>query len=228
MKWGMVIDLDRCTACQACVAACRIENNVPFQGEEQIKKKRGIFWMQVLSSIEAPGHYHHAKAKFLPRPCMQCENPPCVQVCPVEATYKNPEGGQVLQRYERCIGCKYCMVACPYGVRYFNFYRPAFIEPMNQYLNPDVPVRPIGVVEKCTFCIQRINKAIEKARLEGRAIKDGDAVTACMQTCTGGAIKFGDLDDHNSIVHQMANGRRAYRLLEELGTNPQVYYLTEG
>lgn len=228
MKWGMVIDLDRCTACQACVAACRVENNVPFQGEEQIKKGRGMFWMEMLKVVEAPGHFHHARAKFLPRPCMHCENPPCVQVCPVEATYKNTDGGQVLQRYERCIGCRYCMVACPYGVRFFNWYKPAFPEPMNQYLNPDVPVRPLGIVEKCTFCIQRISRAVEKARLEGRALRDGEVLTACAQTCTGGAIKFGDLDDHNSAVHQMANSRRAYRLLDDLGTHPQVYYLSEG
>jgi len=225
MRWGMVIDLDKCTACQACTVACRAENNVPFAGEEQTKKGRAIFWMEVIAFVE--GKYPQAKARFIPRPCMHCENPPCVQVCPVAATYKD-ESGRVLQRYERCIGCRYCMVACPYDARYFNWYAPQYNDVHKNYLNPDVPIRPKGVVEKCTFCVQRTKEAEEKAKREGRRIRDGDVQTACQQTCTGGAIYFGDLEDPESMVSKLSRSRRAMRLLEEIGTHPQVYYLTEG
>lgn len=224
-RWGMVIDLDKCTACQACVVACRQENNVAFSGPEGTAKSRARFWMQVLGTVE--GRYPKVRGSFLPRPCMQCENPPCVQVCPVAATYQNTEG-QVLQRYERCIGCRYCMVACPYGARFFNWDQPNVPEPISSAVNPDVPLRPKGVVEKCTFCIQRVEKAEAQARQEGRALRDGDVLTACTQTCTGGAIHFGDLDDPNSQVYKLSHSRRAVRLLEELGTQPKVYYLTEG
>ena len=228
-RWGMVIDLDKCTACQACVAACRQENNVPFAGPEGTARRRAMFWMEVLAKVEDPQpnpHAEHTVGHFLPRPCMHCDNPPCVQVCPVEATYKDKEG-LVRQRDERCIGCRYCMVACPYGVRHFNWEKPSWPEPMGQYLNPNVQVRPKGVVEKCTFCIQRIQEAEAEGKKIGSEHKDG-VVTACAQTCTGGAIYFGDLDDHSSLVHRLAEGERAYRLLEDLGTEPKVYYLAEG
>ncbi len=224
-RWGMVIDLDRCTACQACVVACRQENNVAFSGPDGTQKRQARFWMEVLSSVH--GDYPKVQGDFIPRPCMHCDNPPCVQVCPVGATYKN-EQGVVLQNYERCIGCKYCMVACPYQARFMNWDKPEQIQPMNNYLNPDVPLRPKGIVEKCTFCIQRIEKAEAGVKQQGRALQDGDVITACTQTCTGGAIHFGDLDNPNSTVYGLAHNRRAIRLLEELGTEPKVYYLTEG
>lgn len=224
-RWGMVIDLDKCTACQACVVACRQENNVAFSGPDGAAKGRTRFWMEVLGSVE--GHYPRVQGHFLPRPCMHCDNPPCVQVCPVEATYRSPEG-QVLQNYERCIGCRYCMQACPYGARFFNWEQASVPEPMKNAFNPDVPVRPKGIVEKCTFCIQRVQKAESVARQQGKALQDGDVVTACAQTCTGGAIQFGDLDNPNSQVYKLSHSRRAIRLLEELGTEPKVYYLTEG
>src|SRR3989304_4933985 len=137
----MVIDLDRCTACQGCTVACRAENNVSFAGVEEAQKGRAIFWNEVLSSVD--GKYPNVKAQYIPRPCMHCENPPCVQVCPVGATYKDGEG-IVRQNYERCIGCKYCMVACPYGARSFNLTRPAVPEAMVHYRNPDLKGRGGG------------------------------------------------------------------------------------
>ncbi|MBI2115701.1 MAG: 4Fe-4S dicluster domain-containing protein [candidate division NC10 bacterium] len=222
-RWGMVIDLDRCTACQACTVACKEENNQPVAGRERSRSGRDIFWQQVLATVE--GDYPRARVRFLPRPCQHCDAPPCVQVCPVGATTKR-EDGLVAQDSLRCIGCRYCMVACPYGVRAFNWKAPAF--ETTQYLNPDVPVRPVGVVEKCTFCIHRIEKATQRAKAEGRALRDGEVQTACMQTCTGGAIVFGDLDDPNSRVGRLARDRRAFRLLEELATHPRVTYLAEG
>ncbi|MFQ6000130.1 MAG: 4Fe-4S dicluster domain-containing protein [Anaerolineae bacterium] len=223
----MVIDLDKCVACQACTAACRVENNVPFAGPEQDAMGRSIFWNEVFRYIE--GEYPNVTVRFIPRPCMHCDEAPCVKVCPVGATYKNEEG-LIIQNYKRCIGCRFCTVACPYGARYFNWFAPQWPEPLDQALNPDPEVapRPKGVVEKCTFCIQRIRKAKEKAEAEGRPLRDGDVVPACVQTCTGRARFFGDLDDPLSQVSQLAKSSRAFRLLEEMGTQPKVIYLREG
>src|SRR3990172_8249984 len=142
----MVIDLDRCTACQACTVACMAENNVPFVGQERVEEGRLMQWQRLLTEME--GDYPQTTAHFIPRPCMHCEEAPCVKVCPVGATYTNSEG-VVLVHYNRCIGCPYCMVACPYGVRTFNWYKPEFNDVHRTYLNPDVPVRPRGVVKKC-------------------------------------------------------------------------------
>ncbi len=222
-RWGMVIDLDRCTACQACTVACKEENNQPVAGAADSARGRDLFWMQLLGAVE--GEYPRVAGRFVPRPCMHCDEPPCVQVCPVGATTKR-EDGLVAQDADRCIGCRYCVVACPYGARSFNWRRPAF--QAAQYLNPDVPVRPVGVVEKCTFCVHRLEKAAARARAEGRPLRDGDYVTACTQTCTGGAIRFGDLDDPQSEVYGLARDKRAFRLLDELGTHPRVIYLKEG
>ncbi|MBI4338444.1 MAG: 4Fe-4S dicluster domain-containing protein [Chloroflexi bacterium] len=226
-RWGMVIDLDKCTACQACSVACKTENNVPFGTQEQWAQERAPAWQRVLGVVESVNG--KMQAHFYPRPCMHCENPPCVLVCPVQATYKDEEG-IVQQDYQRCIGCRYCMAACPYGVRVFNWKRPSVEETHANYLNP-APLtrpRPVGVVEKCTFCVQRIQRAKAKAVAEERSLRDGDIVTACQQTCPASAIYFGDLEDSNSQVSQLARSRRAFRLLEELGTRPQVYYLSEG
>lgn len=238
-RWGMVIDLDKCTGCQACTVACMAENNVPFAGPEEAALGRAIFWQEVISQIE--GEYPKLRATFIPRPCMHCDNPPCVKVCPVRATYKDEEG-LVLQRYERCIGCRYCAVACPYGVRYFNWYEPRWPEPMSRYLNPDEgpppeirggrsgpEVRPKGIVEKCTFCVHRLEKAKRKAKEEGRKLTDAELVLlpACNQTCPASARYFGDLDDPESTVSRLAQSARAFRLLEDLGTEPKVIYLKE-
>ncbi|MBI5117236.1 4Fe-4S dicluster domain-containing protein [Candidatus Poribacteria bacterium] len=224
-RWGMVIDLDKCTACQACVVACRQENNVPFAGEEQAAMGRAIFWMQLIPILE--GEYPKLKARYLPRPCFHCDNPPCVRVCPVGATYKNPEG-LVGQIYARCIGCRYCTAACPYTARYFNWRAPHWPAEAADKMNPDVYVRTKGVVEKCSFCVHRIRKAKEKARAENRQIRDGEVKPACAETCPSNAIFFGDLDDPRSLVSILARSRRAFRLEEHLGTEPKVIYLREG
>ncbi|MCL4535551.1 MAG: 4Fe-4S dicluster domain-containing protein [Bacteroidetes bacterium] len=223
-RWGMVIDLDKCTGCQACVVACRAENNIPFAGEEQAQMGRAIFWIRIMPVLE--GEYPRVRQRFIPVPCQQCDNPPCIKVCPVGATYKNNEG-VVSQVYARCIGCRFCTVACPYTVRNFNWYSPQWPEGMDRYLNPDVPVRPRGVVEKCSFCSQRIREARMRAEEENRPVRDGEVVPACVQTCPADAMFFGDLNDPDSTVSRLARSRRAFRLQEELGTNPKVIYLGE-
>lgn len=226
-RWGMVIDLDKCFACQSCTAACRMENNTPVAGPHQTGLGRAILWNEVLPFVE--GEYPLVHITMIPRPCMHCDNPPCTKVCPVKATYKNEEGIVVVD-YNRCIGCRMCTVACPYEVRYFNWYPPEWPEALKQHLNPDPETapRPKGVVEKCTFCIQRLRKAREQAQAEGRTFQATDYIPACVQTCTGHARYFGDLDDPNSLVSKLAHSPRAFRLLEELGTEPKVYYLKQG
>jgi len=221
----MVIDLDKCTGCQACVVACKVENNVPFSTPDIENKQRGIFWMTVLTITE--GSYPNVKQRFLPRPCMHCENPPCVKVCPVGATYKN-EDGIIAQVYSRCIGCRYCTNNCPYTLKYFNYSQPRWPGVTKSFLNPDVSTRPTGVVEKCTFCHHRLQKAKERARIEKRLLREEDYIPACVQTCPTGAIYFGDLDNPQSLVSLLAKSSRAFRLLEHLGTEPKVFYLAEG
>ena len=190
-RWGMVIDLDKCFACQSCTAACRMENNTPPAGPDQAGRDRAILWNEVLPFVE--GEYPRVKVLLVPRPCQQCDNPPCTNVCPVRATYKNAEG-LVMVDYARCIGCRMCTVACPYQVRYFNWYAPEWPAALRAHLNPDPEVapRPRGVVEKCTFCIQRRRHAEEKAATEGRPFSATDYAPACVQTCTGRARYFGD------------------------------------
>jgi Fe-S-cluster-containing dehydrogenase component len=224
-RWGMVIDLDKCTACQACSVACRMENNVPFAGPEQAELSRVKWWHKVLRFEH--GEYPHVRIEFVPRPCQHCDNPPCVNVCPVGATYKDKEG-VVLVNYERCIGCRFCASTCPYSVRHFNWYAPEFPD-RKEALNPDVPVRPRGVVEKCTFCAHRIEKARRRAEAEGRELRDAEMVLlpACNEVCPASARYFGDLDDPESTVSRLAHSARAFKLLEDLGTEPKVFYLKE-
>lgn len=226
-RWGMVIDLDKCFACQSCTAACRMENNTPPAGPDQTGRDRAILWNEVLAFVN--GEYPKVEVLLVPRPCQQCDKPPCTYVCPVKATYKN-EDGIVVVDYQRCIGCRMCAVACPYQVRYFNWYKPEWPEELRAHLNPDPEVapRPKGVIEKCTFCIQRLRHAKEKAAAEGRPFNPADYQPACVQTCTGHARYFGDLDDPNSLVYQLSRSPRAFRLLEEMGTEPKVYYLKQG
>ena len=226
-RWGMVIDLDKCIACHSCTAACRMENNTPVAGKNQADMGRTILWNEVLPFAE--GEYPNALETMIPRPCMHCDDPPCVKVCPVQATYQTEEG-VVLINYERCIGCRFCTVACPYQVRYFNWFAPEWPEALKAHLNPDPEVvpRPKGVVEKCTFCVQRLRKARETAEAEGRPFTATDYTPACVETCTGHARYFGDLDDPNSLVSQLAADPRAFRLQEEMGTKPKVYYLKQG
>lgn len=225
-KWGMAIDLDKCTACQGCVVACRMENNVPTVGPEQTEKDRGIFWMDLLRVDE--GKHPDLKTQFIPIPCNHCENAPCVKVCPVGATHITKEG-IVAQIWARCIGCRFCTTACPYTRRYFNWQAPSWPEASRNTLNPYVATRPKGVVEKCTFCRQRIRQARETARAEGRALTDRDVqkLPACAQACPADAIRFGDLNDPDSEVSRLGRSPRAHRLQEELGTRPKVIYLRE-
>jgi molybdopterin-containing oxidoreductase family iron-sulfur binding subunit len=221
----MVIDLNKCTACQACVIACKAENNIPFVGPEESAMSRDISWMELIAMRE--GNYPDVKIKFLPRPCFHCDKPPCVKVCPVHATYKNPEG-LVAQIYPRCIGCRFCMAACPYTAKYFNWHQYSDVpDVMKKYHNPDVSIRPKGVVEKCTFCHHRLQKAKDKASVEGRSLKPGEYTPACAESCPSKAIVFGDLDNPNSEVAILAKGSRAFRIEEGLGTEPKVFYLTE-
>jgi len=222
-RFCMVIDLRRCVGCHACSMACKVENNVPLNIEQT---DRQIFWNKVF--FEQQGLYPYVKEKIYNRPCFHCENPPCVKVCPVGATYHDQEKGLVLQRNERCIGCRYCALACPYGVRYFNWAKPNYHNRQDA-LNPDVETRSKGIIEKCTFCIHRLEKVIEKAEKEGRAIKDEELhyLPACVQTCMSKARHFGDLNDPESTVSKLVRSGRAFRLLEDLGTEPNVYYLKE-
>ncbi len=230
-RWGMVIDLDKCTACQACTIACQAENNVPFAGPEQTALDRSKHWQDVMAELGEESEYPDFHVRFIPRPCMHCENPPCVMVCPVGATYVDEEG-LVRMNYDRCIGCRYCTTACPYAIRYFNWYAPRYPADEDDrlnYLNPNVPRRPVGVVEKCTFCIHRLEQAKREAAAQGRELTDADLVLlpACNQACPASARYFGDLDDPESTVSRLARSPRAFRLLEDLGTEPKVYYLAE-
>jgi len=224
-RWGMVIDLDKCTGCGACVVACAVENNMMLGDAQLAEQSRVIRWMHLLPMME--GEYPNIKARLLPMLCQHCDDPPCIYVCPVSATYKNPEG-LVAQIYPRCIGCRYCVNNCPYTIKYFNWSDPEFPQPIPKGFNPDVAVRYKGIVEKCTFCHHRLQIAREKAKAEGREFKPEDYVPACVEACPAKAIYFGDLNDPESEVSKLAHSRRAFKLLEELGTDPKVIYLAEG
>jgi len=222
----MAIDLDRCTACQACVVACQVENNVSPAGAEQWEEGRAISWLRLVPFQDGE-HGTRPDLRLMPLPCMHCQRPPCTKVCPVKATQIDREG-LVAQVYPRCIGCRYCTTACPYTVRHFNWTQPQWPRPMEQALSPDVSVRPTGVVEKCTFCHHRLQRAKDNARMEGRALREGDYVPACVETCPAEAMVFGDLDDPASAVTRLSQSPRAFRLLEDLGTEPKVIYLSKG
>ena len=225
-KWAMVIDLDRCNGCQACVTACSLENNVPTVGEEQAAYGRGMHWIRVVRYWE--GEFPNVRARFMPVMCQQCGNAPCEPVCPVFATYHSEAEQINVQVYNRCIGTRYCANNCPYIARTFNWFDWERPEPLTYHLNPDVTVRRRGVMEKCTFCVQRIRKAEEQAQAEGRPVADGEVQPACAQACPTDAIVFGDLSDPNSRVSQLARSGRAMRLEEGLGTEPKVIYLKGG
>lgn len=227
-RYAMAVDLSRCQGCRACVEACKIENNTPS----------AVFWMHVFR-LER-GAYPNTEISFLPRPCQHCDNPPCAKVCPVGARFKR-EDGIVLTDYERCIGCRYCEVACPYGVNFFNWRHPeeahaAYQLPFDDpdletvtggavpaYRNPDHEQRHgdeqrltsgsahfKGVMEKCTFCVHRVEKGM---------------VPACVDTCPVGALRFGDIEDEGGPITEFLRGKQQFRLLEELGTDPSVVYV---
>lgn len=222
--WGMVIDLDKCTACQACTVACQAENNVPITGPEAYDQARTIFFTEVFRNIE--GEFPFLEAEIIPRPCLHCENAPCIRVCPVGATFHN-EHGAVVINYDTCIGCRFCTVACPYTARSFNYSEPDFPAPLEQALNPDLPVRPNGVAEKCTFCFHRVDKLLARAAEEGRELTNSELtlLPACNQACPASARYFGDLNDPNSTVSHLSRSPRAFHLLEELGTEAKVTFL---
>ena len=225
-RWGMVIDQDKCTGCGSCVVACSQENNQPIGSPEEAAMGRVINWIKILPITE--GEFPRPKQKLVPMPCQQCDDPPCTKVCPVYATFRNEEGiiGQV---YARCIGCRYCVQACPYTCKFFNWKKPVWPEEMRVGLNPDISVRPIGVVEMCLFCHHRLQRAKEKAAAEGgRPLSEQDYQPACADVCPAKAIVFGDLNNPESDVAGLSKDDRAFHLLEELGTEPKVTYLRSG
>jgi molybdopterin-containing oxidoreductase family iron-sulfur binding subunit len=221
-RWGMAVDVDRCIGCQACVVACVAENNIAVVGKAEAAYGRQTHWMRVERWAE--GKATHPENSFLPMFCQHCEIAPCEPVCPVFAAYRTDEGlnGQV---YNRCVGTRYCGNNCPYHVRRFNWFYYDVPEPLNVQLNPDVTVRQLGIMEKCTMCIQRIVAGKDRARDEKRPVKDGDITTACQQTCPTQAIVFGNLKDETSEVTKLHHSPRAYTVLDELGTRPSVTYL---
>jgi molybdopterin-containing oxidoreductase family iron-sulfur binding subunit len=231
-RWAMAIDLNSCTGCSACVVACQSENNIPTVGPELVQRGREMQWIRIERYEEriAPGKND---VRFLPMMCQQCGDAPCETVCPVYATYHNPEGLNA-QVYNRCVGTRYCSNNCPYKVRAFNFFdysAPdretfAFPEPLNWQLNPDVTVRSRGVMEKCTFCVQRILEGKGTAKDENRPLRDMEIRTACQQSCPTQAIVFGDLMDPESQVSQLSRGsNRRYWALNDLNTKPAITYL---
>ena len=249
-SWGMIVDLDKCTGCQACVVACQAENNIPINEEEHFNQRRAIQWIRVERYWE--GEFPDVKARFVPIFCQQCADAPCEPVCPVYATYHNSEGLNV-QVYNRCIGTRFCANGCPYHARFFNFWEPKWPESLTNQLNPDVTVRSRGIMEKCTFCIQRIRRTGREA-VQKHGNKSGETIfedpelerainPACVNACPTETLVFGDLSEMlvarregerlprnpknkaQAIVKKELEEGRGYRILEELGTNPSVIYL---
>ena len=233
-RWGMAIDLAKCTGCSACVTACYAENNLATVGEELVVRRRQMSWLRIERYYTGGEAGRPVGAVVTPMLCQQCGNAPCEPVCPVYAAYHTADGlnGQV---YNRCVGTRYCANNCPYKVRYFNWYNYAeqggewesWPDPLNMLLNPDVTVREKGVMEKCTFCVQRIRGAQNRARLEDRNVQDGDITPACAQACPSEAIVFGDLRDTSSRVAALARDPRGYHVLAALNTQPAITYLAK-